>query len=155
MFMLASVKRIQMHTLIACAGAISVLMAIESGAANSMPLLIPGEYEVEVRISLPNVRDAAAPLLLTRCISPADLESGQAFFVLSDNPLKNCDLLDYKAESSEAVYRITCPGPNRGSAVAVFEIKDVAYHGVINMNMGGKNMTMTEMQAGKRIGDCP
>jgi hypothetical protein len=112
-------------------------------------------YQVEVRIALPNVQDAAAPVVLTRCVSPADLKSGQAFFVLSHNPLRNCDLLDYQVTGGAASYRIACPGPNKGSAVAVFETTAITYRGSIEMNMGGKNMTMSETQAGKRIGDCP
>ena len=127
-------------------------MAVGSDAAKS--LLTPGLYRVEVRIGLPNVQDTAAPMVLTRCIATDDLESGQAFFVLSDNPLKNCELLDYQPTGDTATYRILCQGPNMGSAVAVFDTTDRSYHGTINMNMGGKNMTMSETQFGKRIGDC-
>jgi hypothetical protein len=126
-----------------------------TGSVAAVPLLIPGLYQVEVRIALPNVQDAATPVVVTRCLSPADLESGRAFFVLSRNPLKNCDLLDYRATDTAATYRIACPGPNKGSAVAVFETTATTYRGSINMNMGGKNMTMSETQAGKRIGNCP
>jgi len=42
--------------------------------------------------------------------------------------------------------RIACAGPNRGSAVAVFETTGSAYRGNIKMNMDGKNMTMSETQ---------
>jgi hypothetical protein len=138
---------------IARAGMIAALTAIAPAAANS--LLIPGLYQVEVRITLPNVQDAAAPVFVTRCVSPDNLKSGQAFFVLSDNPLRNCDLPDYQVTDGAATYRIVCPGPNRGKAVAVFETTATTYRGSINMNMGGKNMTMSETQAGKRIGNCP
>lgn len=137
---------------IALASAVGVSMAAGSDPAN-LPLN-PGLYQVEVRISLPNVQDTAAPIVLTRCVRSADLRSGQAFFVLSDNPLKNCDLLDYQVTPDTAAYRIACPGPNRGSAVAVFDTTGTAYHGNIKMNMGGKNMTMSETQVGKRVGDC-
>jgi hypothetical protein len=41
-----------------------------------------------------------------------------------------------------------------GSAVGMFELNGTAYGGSIKMNMGGKNMTMSETQAGRRIGDC-
>jgi hypothetical protein len=37
----------------------------------------------------------------------------------------------------------------------VFETTATTYRGSINMNMGGKNMTMSETQAGRRIGNCP
>jgi hypothetical protein len=142
----------QMHTVIARASLIVALAATGSGAAD--PLLTPGLYQVEVRIALPNVQDVAAPIVLTRCVSLADLKSGQAFSVLSDNPLKNCDLLDYQATADTATYRIVCPGPNMGSAAAVFETTRTTYRGSIKMNMGGKNMTMSEMQVGRRVADC-
>jgi hypothetical protein len=133
-------------------GLIAVLAV--GGAAAADLLLAPGLYQIEVRISLPNVQNIAAPLLFDKCVTPADLQSGRAFFVLSDNPLKQCDLLDYEAASGRAVYRIACAGPNRGRAVAVFETRETSYRGTIQMNMGGKNMTMAETQVGKRTGDC-
>jgi hypothetical protein len=148
-----SVDRHAVRTVFAAVSVIAALAATGSGAGERSPA--PGLYRVEVRISLPNVQDTADPLVLTRCVSPADLKSGQAFFVLSDNPLKNCPLLDYQVAADMATYRVACPGPNRGSAVAVFEITGTTYRGSIKMNMGGKNMTMSETQAGKRIGDCP
>jgi hypothetical protein len=141
-----------MRILLVAAGMVVALAATGSNAADSS--LTPGLYQVEVRISLPNVQDAAAPLVVTRCVSADDLQSGRVFFVLSDNPLKSCELIDYQATAGTAVYRIACAGPNRGSAVAVFDTRATTYRGTIKMNMGGKNMTMSETQAGKRIGDC-
>ena len=41
-----------------------------------------------------------------------------------------------------------------GSAVGVFDLTGTAYSGTIKMNMGGKNMTMSETQVGRRTGDC-
>jgi len=64
-------------------------------------------------------------------------------------------LLDYEVSADRVAYRIACAGPNRGSAVALFDIAATGYRGTIAMNMGGKNMTMSETQIGKRIGDCP
>jgi len=125
-----------------------------TGANAQNPSLTPGLYQIEIRISLPNVQDVAVPLVVNRCISSDDLESGQAFFVLSDNPLKTCELVDYQATAGTATYRIACTGPNRGSAVAVFDTRSTNYRGTIKMNMGGKNMTMSETQVGKRIGNC-
>jgi len=142
-----------MCALIVRASLVAALAATGSVAAD--PFLTPGLYQVEVRITLPNVQDAAAPMFVTRCVSPDDLESGKVFSVLSDNPLRNCDLLDYQVMDGSASYRIACAGPNRGKAVALFEVAATTFRGSIKMNMGGKNMTMSETQAGRRIGDCP
>ena len=141
-----------MQPLIAWATCIFASIATVTRAAD-LPLS-PGLYQVEVRIHLPNVQDTIAPIVVTRCVSAADLQSGRAFFVLSDNPLKSCDLLDYEVTANTASYRIVCPGPNKGSAVALFDTTDSAYNGSIKMNMGGKNMTMSETQIGKKIGGC-
>jgi hypothetical protein len=140
------------RTFITVMGGVAFSLAAWCDAGD--PVLSPGLYQIEVRISLPNVQDTATPIVLARCVRPVDLKSGQAFFVLSDNPLKNCDLMDYRTTSDTAIYRIACAGPNRGSAVAVFDTTSTAYRGTIKMNMGGKNMTMSETQIGKRIGDC-
>jgi hypothetical protein len=140
------------HAAIAVTGALSLLSAAGPGAAAS--LLTPGLYQVEVRVALPNVQNSAAPFVVTHWVSRADLESGRAFFLLSDNPLRRCDLLDFEAAGEDATYRIACPGPNRGSALAAFKTAGTGYRGTIHMNLGGKNMTLTESQIGKRIGDC-
>jgi hypothetical protein len=135
----------------ACIIASSLTTDARAGDAS----LTPGLYEVEVRISLPNVQDVAEPIRLIRCVTSADLQSGRAFFVLSDNPLKACNMWDYQLTEHTAIYRIACPGANRGSAVAVFDTTRTTYRGTIKMNMGAKNMTMAETQVGRRIADCP
>ena len=142
-----------MRTLPALASVVAAMAATTSIAAN--PLLAPGLYQVDVRIALPNVQDVAAPFVVTRCVRPADLESGEAFSILSENPLRICDLLDYQTTEGAVSYRIACPGPNKGSAVAVFQTTATTFRGSIEMNMGGKNMTMSETQSGTRIGNCP
>lgn len=135
---------------------VALLAALVAHTASSAsePALLPGLYEVEVRISLPNVGEAAPPNLISRCITPDDIRSGGAFFILSDNPLRQCAVLDYQTTASTVIYRVECAGPNRGSAVATFDIKQTTYRGTIKMNMGGKNMIMSEAQAGKRTGEC-
>lgn len=143
-------KHASSHAVRACAAAALLLGA----AAQAAPALTPGLYRIEVHIALPNVPHVAAPLVVIRCLSSADLESGQAFFVLSDNPLARCDLLDYQWGEGLVTYRIDCRGPNRGSAQAAFQTTDMSYRGSIRMNMGGKNMTLSETQAGRKIGSC-
>lgn len=131
-----------------------VLLAAIAGYARDEALPAPGLYRVQVRVDLPNVPDTAPSFVLERCIAPADLESGQAFFVLSENPLRACELTDYQVTGKAVAYRIACRGANRGSATAQFTTARAAYRGTISMNMGGKNMTMSETQVGERIGAC-
>ena len=50
---------------------LSAMCSARAPAAPSLPE--PGLYRVEVRIALPNVQDVAAPLILTQCVTDADL----------------------------------------------------------------------------------
>ncbi len=71
---------------------------------------MPGLYRTEVRIALPNVQDAAPLKILDRCVTAADPETGRAFFVLTENPLKGCELVDYRLVAETDTYRMLCPG---------------------------------------------
>jgi hypothetical protein len=118
------------------------------------PAVAPGLYDIEVRLGLPNVLEVGPPTRLRRCLTAAEIESGRAFFVRSENPLRACALTDHVATGTSVRYRIACPGPNAASAHAEFETTAGGYRGVIRMQMGGKNMTMSETQIAVRIGDC-
>ncbi len=117
--------------------------------------LAPGLYDIEVRINLPYVLEVSPPKRLMRCLTASAIESGQAFFVLSENPIKACPLTDYQATPTTAHYRIRCPGANAASAEGDFETTATGYRGTISMQMGGKNMTMSETQVAVRVGACP
>ena len=134
--------------LVACCGFAVV------GAAETV--LQPGLYEVTFTLELPNViATGIGPGTLRRCVTPDDLRTGNAFGVLGDNPIRACPLKHYDISTDRAQYRIECPGPNTPSATGAFELTATSYRGVINMNMGGKNMTMSERQRGRRVGACP
>ena len=129
--------------------ALAVLLA-DAGA----PGVAPGLYDIEVRLGLPNVLEVGPPTKLRRCVTSTEIESGQAFFVRSENPLRACMLTDYAATGTSVRYRIRCPGPNAASAEAEFESTTAGFRGIIRMVMGGKNMTMSETQTAVRVGDC-
>jgi len=115
----------------------------------------PGLYDIEVRLDLPYVFDAAPPKRLTRCLTPSAIKSGRAFSVLTDNPINVCPISDYRVTATTARFRIRCPGPNAASAEAEFETTATGYRGIISMQMGAKNMTMSETQVAVRVGTCP
>jgi len=117
--------------------------------------LKPGFYEVTVTLEMPNVVTGIGPGTVHRCVTAADLRTGNAFGVLGDNPIRTCPITDYSVSANRALYRIACPGPNAPSAVGTFDLASTSFRGVITMDMGGKNMTMSERQRGRRVGACP
>jgi Protein of unknown function (DUF3617) len=125
-----------------------------SGAEAEPPAFAPGLYHIEVRLDLPHVLEVAPPTRSTRCLTSGAIETGRAFFVLSENPIRMCPLSDYQATATTARYQIRCPGPNAASAEGEFETTPTGYRGTISMQMGGKNMTMSETQVAVRVGTC-
>jgi hypothetical protein len=130
------------------------LFAVYASLADASVHLTPGLYEVQVEIALPNTYNIAPKTTVRHCVTAADIATGRAFFVLSDNPIRSCALHDYDAYKEKVRYRIACVGPNAASAGAEFELQHTHYHGTIHMQMGGKNMTMFETQHAVRVGDC-
>ena len=135
--------------------ALIACLAADVIAAAEMALQ-PGLYEVTFTLEMPNViATGIGPGTVRRCVTAADLRTGNAFGVLGDNPIRACPLKDYEISADRAQYRIECAGPNTPFATGAFDLAPASFRGVITMNMGGKNMTMSERQRGRRVGACP
>ena len=131
-----------------CLAAAFALTAV--AAANAGEPFRSGSYEIAWRLELPHV-EAGEGGSATVCLS----DTG-AFPVLSaNNPLAHCPARNIRRDGRQTSFEIVCPGGNAAKAAARFETRGDAFEGRIEMNMGGKNMTMTESQRGRRVGDCP
>ena len=128
-----------------------------AGAAQAEPkktLPEAGAYEVRVRLELPNVQHRAATSV-TICFPHAGGSNGAPFPVLSgNNPLARCPAGNVRQDGAVLRFDIRCEGRGAASARAVYTLKPGAFEGRIAMVMGGKNMTMTEVQSGRRVGGC-
>ena len=58
-------------------------------------------------------------------------------------------------EGGRIEVEVVCAPVNTGRASARIELAEMGYTGRIAVTMGGKNMTLTEIQRAERIGDCP
>lgn len=115
-----------------------------------------GAYEVAVRLELPHVEDAGAQKVTTICIDKADPGGTFGLVVLSENnPLRHCPASNVHHEGDTLTFDIKCPGGNAAIASAKYTLLGQRFDARIAMKMGGKNMTMTEVQSGHRAGACP
>jgi hypothetical protein len=133
-----------------CAGASlsSACLGVEATA------LEPGEYEVTVQLELPHIEKAAATKLARICVTGAN-GSARGLAVLSDNnPLTQCPASSIREDHGTLSFEIVCPGGNAAIGSAKFRLHAQGFEGAIAMKMGGKNMTMTEHQSGRRVGKC-
>ncbi len=135
--------------------AISALLTIQSAAlAADQATLAAGEYEVTVRLALPNVEDTRVSKTVRNCIT-ANGSGSRGLGVLGDNnPLSACPVRNVRGQQKELRFDIVCPGSNAAIGMARFTLAPTGFEGSIDIKMGGKNMTMSERQVGRRIGDC-
>lgn len=139
----------------AAAAVVVVGSVIGLAQAGQEPLLQAGAYEVEVIVTLPHVERWAGTTAATICIPRADDGDAAPLPVLSgNNPLANCPATHVQRQGDTLSFDIQCEGRNAARGRAVYTLMPRAFEGRIAMVMGGKNMTMTETQKGRRVGDC-
>lgn len=118
------------------------------------PSLQAGLYEVEVRLELPHLSAANASSSVKICIEEG--RPARGLRVLStNNPLGGCPIGEVSQQGAIVTFVVACAGANAARGAARFEIAKDRFRGTTAMKMGGKNMTMSEHQQGRRIGPCP
>ena len=119
-------------------------------------LLAAGRYDVDVRLELPHVEDLNMKKTAAICVMPDGRDSSRGLTVLGDNnPLSRCPASNVRQDGSLLTFDIVCEGTNAARASASYTLSETAFRGRITMKMGGKNMTMSETQVGRRVGACP
>jgi hypothetical protein len=113
-----------------------------------------GRYRIEVRTELPNLGDAVPPSVHEICLATEPGRPPQLGVLGAGNPLAACPVSDIRLIGQRLAFRVAGPGLNAASGEAQFDLEANAFRGRIAMKMGGKNMTLTEWQSGRRIGPC-
>jgi hypothetical protein len=135
----------------AMAAAAGLGLIVATASASPDEALAPGSYEVRHRLELPHVALNEEAVAIV-CLSGV---GAAGFPVLSaNNPLSRCPVTNVRRDGDEISFEIVCPGGNAAKALGVFRLIPNGFEGRIAMNMGGKNMTMSEIQRGRRVGDC-
>lgn len=134
-------------------GAAVLGLALAAGSAAAEPVrLRPGAYEVEVRLDLPHLDGTGSRKRVRLCL---DGVPARGLPVLGDNtPLAGCPVSDLRQEGESLGFTIACEGRNQPSAKAVYRLAPEAFEGRVSMRLGGKNMTLTEVQTGRWRGAC-
>jgi Protein of unknown function (DUF3617) len=72
----------------------------------------------------------------------------------ANNPFTQCTAENMVGDDARLRYDIVCPGRGAAKAHATYSVSSDTFSGNVAMVMGAKNMTMTEVQTARRIGDC-
>jgi hypothetical protein len=127
------------------------MLAIAAGArAGDVPA--PGLYAITARLELPHLERWAVDRTRLACLAdPARLPLP---VLNAGTGLSGCPAEQVHRAGQRLSYRIVCPGRAAARAVARYELEAQGFRGRIAIVMGGKNMTMTEVQTARRLGGC-
>jgi hypothetical protein len=138
---------------VAFAAAFAVLA--NGASAQTEPPLEPGSYEVAYRLELPHVERWAINRTTTICVLDRQEAGALPLPILSGNmPFAGCTSTNWLRDGVTLTYTILCEGRDAAKARAVYRLAPGTFHGRVFMVMGAKNMTMTEVQRGRRVGAC-
>jgi hypothetical protein len=139
-----------------CAGIALCLTFLAGIARAGEPPGLPrsGTYEVQAKLLLPHLGAAVTGTTTMVCLPRAPAGEPPFPILSPNNPFADCPARNLESSAGRLQYDIVCQG--RGSAVAHadYALRADGFEGRVAMTMGGKNMTMTELQSGRRVGDC-
>jgi Protein of unknown function (DUF3617) len=133
------------------------LAASHDGAAQTPADSItvpPGLYDISAETLLPhledNLRDARTRT--QHCLGTQSATS--LFALLRHTAFTGCTLTGRRAQGDEQVFTLVCANPQAASGQARIRVGAAALEGVLELKMGGKNMTLSQRIRGPRLGDC-
>ena len=129
----------------------SSFLLLQPGPAQTAGALPAGSYEITFRLELPHLESWAIEKTTTTCVS----EGNAILPILSDNhPFAGCSAMNVRRDEDTLTYEIVCKGRDVAKAQATYTLALSGFMGRIAMRMGAKNMTMTEVQTGRRVASC-
>jgi hypothetical protein len=87
-----------------------------------------------------------------RCVQPSDLAA--LFPILRHPSLEGCHLDEERRHDSSIRYRLVCANPQVASGTARLDAAGERIAGILEVKMGGKNMTFSQHIEALRQRDC-
>ena len=114
-----------------------------------------GSYEITARLELPHLERWAVDKTTIICLPPSVGDDEIPIPIVSaNNPFAKCSVANLTTQTQKLEYDIVCPGRGAAKGHAIYILSNDTFAGRVAMVLGGKNMTMTEVQQGHRIGNC-
>jgi Protein of unknown function (DUF3617) len=132
-----------------------MLLATVSAGANPDDALPAGFYEVTTETLMPHLEENLrySNTQVRRCLRTQDL--ALAFPALGYPALQGCRLGDPRRESDSLSYALSCNGNQGTRGTAHWTLDATTLRGVLEVRLGGKNMTFSQRVTATLIGTCP
>ena len=116
--------------------------------------LAPGTYEIIAEIAMPHLEENLryATTRERRCLHGHELSS--IFPILHHQSLAGCKLGDESRRGDTIRYLLVCASPQVATGVARLDAGPGRVVGVLEIKMGGKNMTFAQRIEAARQSEC-
>jgi Protein of unknown function (DUF3617) len=132
-------------------GVCSVLCA----SVFASPLVLnPGTYELTVETLLPHLEENLryATTHQRHCLGTQ--EATTLFPILRHQAFAGCVLAGGQTVEDQLEYSLECSNREAATGVAHLSVSPTGVNGVLEIKMGGKNMTLSQRITGPRLGAC-
>lgn len=125
-----------------------------SGALCAPVALNPGLYDVTTETLLPHLEENLryATTHARQCLDTQDVAA--LFPLLRHQAFAGCELSQGVADGPAISFPLACRNPEAASGVARLTLEPDRLIGVLEIKMGGKNMTLSQRVTGPRLGPC-
>ena len=114
----------------------------------------PGTYEIITQTAMPHLEENLryATTRERRCLRSDELPT--IFPILQHPSLEGCNLNSERRRGGTIRYRLVCASPQVATGTARLDAGRGRVAGVLEIKMGGKNMTFAQRIAAVRQGEC-
>jgi hypothetical protein len=111
-------------------------------------------FELTIETGMPHLEENLRYTITRqqRCLSDQQLSS--AFPILSQESLKGCKLGNESRHHDAILYVLLCEGRHGATGTAQWRLGEDLIRGILNVKLGGKNMTFYQRITAKPLGEC-
>jgi hypothetical protein len=123
-------------------------------SATAAPLVSPGEYDLRTRMVMPHLDEMRRSERHQRLCMDEAATAASLFPVLEQPALRGCTLDHAQADGPDTSFVLVCASSRVASGTARLSQDGNLIEGVLEVKMGGKNMTFAQYVAAVRVGGC-
>jgi hypothetical protein len=147
-------KRFTAHSLTAATALRMAVALLSSTVWASDETVRPGTYDITAQTVMPHLEENLryATTRERRCLRSQDLPS--VFPILRHQSFEGCELGDASRHGDTIRYLLVCKNPQVATGTARLDAGPGRITGLLEIKMGGKNMTFSQRVEAARQGEC-
>ena len=154
-YTLIEVRAMKLGSAFSCLALSHSMLGMLGAPLFASPLVLnPGMYEVTVETLLPHLEENLryATTRERQCLGTQ--EATMLFPILRHEAFTGCSLTDGRSSGEQVEYSLICKNPGAATGTARLTLSPAVVHGVLEIKMGGKNITLSQRIHGQHLGVC-